>query len=231
MFSKIRGLWAIFILGITIPITIFFMYIFPKKHRTTRRIWAKTQSFLLGYNIIQKGNISKKASLILLNHQSLLDIVIIEDLHPGNPCWVAKKEIEKTPLYGHIMHPTKMISIDRKDRRSMVKMIKTAKNRINEGRTIAIFPEGTRGGGKKLLKFENGAKILAEKLDLTVQPAVIVGSRDILDSKKIRSAWGEVRIVFLNPIKPSDSPNWYEETKKQMEKTLFNELEDPPKFW
>lgn len=230
MFSRIRGFWALFVLGVTIPIAIFFMYIFQKNHRITRRIWAKSQSLLLGYRIVQKGNISKDASLLLLNHQSLLDIVIIEDLHPGNPCWVAKKEIENTPIYGHIIHPAKMISIDRSDSRSMVKLIKTAKARISEGRVIAIFPEGTRGSGEKLLKFQSGAKVLAEKLNLTVQPAVIVGSRDILDTKKILSTWGEVRIIFLDPIKPSDDPNWYESTRSQMESVLLNELKNPPKY-
>lgn len=207
------------------------MYIFRSNHRAVRRIWAKMQPFLLGYKIIQKGEIDTKANLLLLNHQSMLDIVIIESLHPGDPCWVAKQEITNIPIYGHIMHPPKMISIDRNDRRSMVKLIKNAKNRIDEGRTIALFPEGTRSDGKQLLKFQNGAKALAEKLNLTVQPAVIIGSRSILDSKDLTSKWGEVRVVFLDSINPSSDPHWYENMKLNMKKSLENELANPPRNW
>ena len=231
MFSRIRAIWAIIELGITIPICIFFMYIFRKKHRTVRRIWAKMQPFLLGFSIKQKGQVAPNAQLLLLNHQSMLDIVLIEALHPGDPCWVAKEEITNIPIYGHIMHPPKMISINRSDRRSMVKLIKSAKNRIDEGRTIAIFPEGTRSSGDKLLKFQTGAKALAEKLNLTVQPAVIVGSRAILDSKNLISKWGEVRVVFLEPVSPRDNPDWFEKIKSQMERILEDELANPPRNW
>jgi len=231
MFSRIRAIWAIIELGITIPICIVFMYIFRQKHRAVRRIWAKMQPFLLGFSIKQKGQVAPNAQLLLLNHQSMLDIVLIEALHPGDPCWVAKEEIANIPIYGHIMHPPKMISINRSDRRSMVKLIKSAKNRIDEGRTIAIFPEGTRSSGDKLLKFQTGAKALAEKLNLTVQPAVIVGSRAILDSKNLISKWGEVRVVFLEPVSPRDNPDWFEKIKSQMERILEDELANPPRNW
>jgi len=51
-----------------------------------------------------------------------------------------------------------MIIIDREDKKSLVKLIKDAKDRLSKGRVIAIFPEGTRGNGKKLLKFKAGAQ-------------------------------------------------------------------------
>jgi 1-acyl-sn-glycerol-3-phosphate acyltransferase len=231
MLSRIRIIWALIELGVTIAFTIVFMYIFRSKHRTVRRIWAKMQPYLLGYKIVQKGKLSKKANLLLLNHQSMLDIVVIEDLHPGDPCWVAKNEITKIPFYRHIMYPPQMIAIDRSDRRSMVKLVKSAKKRVENGRTIAIFPEGTRSDGKRLLKFQSGAKILAEKLGLIVQPAVIVGSREILDSKNFLAKWGEVRIVFLDPVDPKENPNWYEDVKLKMKETLENELANPPRNW
>jgi len=137
---------------------------------------------------------------------------------------VAKKEIEKIPVFGHIMHPPKMISIDRSDRRSMVKLIKLAKERIEQGRVIGIFPEGTRGKGDKLLKFQEGAKALAEKLNLKVQPIVISGTRNILDSQHFEARAGVVRVTFLETIDPASDPNWYENLKITMEKTLADEL-------
>ncbi|MBE0496079.1 MAG: 1-acyl-sn-glycerol-3-phosphate acyltransferase [Campylobacterales bacterium] len=224
MFARIRALWALIQLSISIPITILLMYVFNAHHRAIRRTWAKLQSTLLGYTLLQKGAADPEAKLIIMNHQSLLDIVVMEALHPGNPCWVAKKEVEKIPVFGHIMHPPKMISIDRSDRRSMVKLLKEAKVRIGEGRVIAIFPEGTRGKGGRLLKFQVGAKALAEKLNLTVQPVIITGTRQVLDSQHFKANGGTVCVTFLESVNPASDPLWYEHIKETMEKALEDEL-------
>lgn len=231
MLSRIRAIWALIAFVLTVSITILLMYLFRKQNRKIRQIWAKMQAYLLGYKIEVKGEISKDAKLLLLNHQSLLDIVVIEDLHPNNTCWVAKKEIEQIPFFGRILDPTRMIAIDRSNRRSLVKLIKEAKDRVESGRVIAIFPEGTRSKGDKLLKFQSGAKVLAEKLNLLVQPIVILGSRNILDSKELRSNWGTLRVVFLNPVNPNEDENWYENVKIKMEEVFTNEMKNPPKFW
>jgi 1-acyl-sn-glycerol-3-phosphate acyltransferase len=138
--SRIRAIWALIAFVLTVSITILLMYLFKKQNRKIRQIWAKMQAYLLGYKIEVKGEISKDAKLLLLNHQSLLDIVVIEDLHPNNTCWVAKKEIEQIPFFGRILDPTRMIAIDRSNRRSLVKLIKEAKDRVESGRVIAIFP-------------------------------------------------------------------------------------------
>lgn len=104
-----------------------------------------------------------------------------------------------------------MISIDRKDKRSIIKMIKEGKERISEGRVLAMFPEGTRGRGDRLLKFQSGAKILAEKTKrLIVQPAIIVGARHILDSKSLDAHGGEVKVIYLDPIDPKEDEEWFE---------------------
>jgi 1-acyl-sn-glycerol-3-phosphate acyltransferase len=200
------------------------MYLFRPHHRKIRKVWAKLQSKLLGYKLIYKGTLDPQAQILLINHQSLLDIIVIEDIHPGDPCWVAKKEIENIPVLGHIMHPPKMISIDRSDRRSIVKLLREAKERLGEGRTIAIFPEGTRGRGNTLLKFQSGAKALAEKLHLRVQPIVITGTREILDSQHFKANPGNVHLTFLDTLSPDDDPNWYENARLAMEKALQDDL-------
>jgi 1-acyl-sn-glycerol-3-phosphate acyltransferase len=118
-----------------------------------------------------------------------------------------------------------MIVIDRKDRRSLVRLIKESKKRLSEGRVIAMFPEGTRGKGDKILKFQNGAKFLAEKLNLKVQPVVVVNTRHIFDSQNLLAHSGDISLIYLDPINPSENENWYEDMKESMEETLKKELE------
>lgn len=224
IFSKIRAFWAIFEFCISVLIVIILMYIFNKHNRKIRQIWAKSQSFLLGYKIKYDGEISQNAKLLVLNHQSIVDIIALEDIHPANLCWIGKKEITNTPIFGHIMKAPPMISVDREDKRSLLKLLKDVKLRVSENRVVPIFPEGTRGDGKKLLKFKSGAKLLAQKLELIVQPAVIIGSIDAFNSKKLTSKKTTILVKFLPEINPKDDENWYENLEKNMQKVLDDEL-------
>lgn len=205
---------------ITVLITIVLMYAFRNHTHPIRRTWGHLQTFLMGFRIKQVGEASPTTTLLVLNHQSLVDIVALETIYPKNLCWVAKKEIQDIPLFGHIIPAPRMISIDRKDKRSIIKMIKEGKERVSEGRVLAMFPEGTRGRGDKLLKFQSGAKILAEKLELIVQPAIIVGARHIFDSKNIDAHGGEVQVIYLDPINPKEDELWFEKMHAAMSEKL-----------
>lgn len=221
--SKIRAIYVMIEFVITVLITIVLMYAFRNHTHPIRRTWARMQTYLMGFNIHTKNEASLKTTLLVLNHQSLVDIVCLEAIYPKNLCWIAKKEIQDIPLFGHIIPAPRMIAIDRKDKRSIIKMIKEGKERLSEGRVLAMFPEGTRGKGDKLLKFQNGAKVLAEKLELIVQPAIIVGARDILDSKNFEAHGGDVRIIYLDPIDPKEDEHWYEKMYESMQETLQQE--------
>ena len=209
---------------ITVLITIVLMYAFRNHTHPIRRTWGRLQTFLMGFTIRQKGEASPTTTLLVLNHQSLVDIVALETIFPKNLCWIAKKEIQDIPLFGHIIPAPRMISIDRKDKRSIIKMLKEGKERISEGRVLAMFPEGTRGGGDTLLPFQSGAKVLAEKLNLMVQPAIIVGARHIFDSKNLDAHGGEVKVVYLDPIDPKEDELWFEKMHTAMAERLALEL-------
>lgn len=218
--SKIRGFYVMVEFVITVLIIIVLMYAFRNHTHPIRRTWGHLQTFLMGFRIKQVGEASPTTTLLVLNHQSLVDIVALETIYPKNLCWVAKKEIQDIPLFGHIIPAPRMISIDRKDKRSIIKMIKEGKERVSEGRVLAMFPEGTRGRGDKLLKFQSGAKILAEKLELIVQPAIIVGARHIFDSKNIDAHGGEVQVIYLDPINPKEDEQWFEKMHAAMSEKL-----------
>jgi len=220
MLSTIKAIFIMIQFVFTVLVTIVLMYIFKNSTYKIRQVWARMQKILIGFNIKEKGKPNLDAKLILVNHQSLLDITSLEAIYPKNLCWVAKKEIRDIPLFGHILEAPKMIIIDRKDRRSLVKLLKESKQRISEGRVIAIFPEGTRGRGKKLLKFQNGAKFLAEKLNLKVQPVVVANTRSIFDSQNFKAKSGTVIVHYLDLVDPKEDEEWYKKTRENMQKTL-----------
>ncbi|NPA73524.1 MAG: 1-acyl-sn-glycerol-3-phosphate acyltransferase [Epsilonproteobacteria bacterium] len=200
------------------------MFFFRKHHKTFRYYWAKLQLFLLRVKLEVVGKPDKSAKMLLLNHQSVADIVIMEAIYPADLAWVAKKEIGDMPFFGHILDYPEMISIDREDRKSLIQLIKDAKDRLSKGRVLAIFPEGTRGNGRKLLKFKAGAKIVAEKLELKIQPAVFIGTINVFDSKNFLADFSKVKLVYLDPVEPKKGSGWYEKLREDMQAVLDKEL-------
>lgn len=222
--NKIKSwLYAIEI-TISVIIVVLIFFIAPSSNLWIRRKWTKMQRWLIGYKIDVIGSPDPRANMIIANHQSMLDIMALEEIHPANICWIAKKEIEDLPFFGNIIRVPKMISVDRKDPRSLPKIIKLAKERVSEGRVIAIFPEGTRGDGSKILKFKNGANIIANKLNLVVQPVLIIGSRKIIDSKTISVNSGSFKVIYMDIVDTSDE-NWLENTRAKMQTLLAQNLD------
>ena len=226
IFAKAKAVWILVEFLITVPVVIFMMRLWPQKQWAFRRRWARLQSWLTGYRLQIEGTPDPDADLVLMNHQSLLDIIVMDASYPRNLAWVAKREIADMPFFGQILTLPKMIIVDRENKRSLIKLLKDAKARLAEGRVIAMFPEGTRGDGRRLLKFRTGAKFLAEKLHLRVQPAVIVNSRRILDSVDFTARSGTVKIIYLDPIDPASDPEWFDKLHVTMQAVLEKETKE-----
>ena len=220
LLRKIKATTILIQFVITVSCVIVLMYLFKKYNWQIRRAWAKMQTKLIGFKIVSKGKIDPNAKLLIINHQSLLDIIVVENLYPKNIAWVAKKEIADMFFFGHIVKVTDMIIVKREDRKSLVKLLKDVKDKIDKGRVVAIFPEGTRGDGEKLLNFKAGAKIISEKLDLKVQPIVLTNTRNIVDSQNFVANKGVVCVEFLDSIDPKKDKQWYQKTKTDMQEAL-----------
>lgn len=217
MIKKIRMAIAGAIAGSTLPIAILMMYASYKRNRSVRYSWCNFATKVLGIEeIVIRGSSDLEAKLYTINHRSLLDIIVVEAILPKsvNPCWIAKKEIAKIPIYGHILNAPKMITIDRENRREIVKLLKMVETPLSENRPLMIFPEGTRNKGDGLLKFKSGAKMLAEKHNLKVQPVVIRSDDYSFDPKKGITK-GRVFVEFLPSVDPTND-GWYEKLESDM---------------
>jgi 1-acyl-sn-glycerol-3-phosphate acyltransferase len=202
-------------------VAIVLMYTFRKHHHWIRKKWVAFEVKLLGIKLETFGELDPSCDMIIMNHQSLLDIVIIEHLHSRNLAWVGKKEITDLPVFGHIMKAPQMISINREDKTGIVTLLKEAKNRLNDNRPIAMFPEGTRSDGSKVAKFKSGAKILANKYGLKVQPIVLINTKRVLDSKTLKVTPGVVKVVYLEPITASKQSDWFEQAEHDVRQAFI----------
>ena len=73
-----------------------------------------------------------------------------------------------------------------------------------------------------MLKFQSGAKILSEKLNLKVQPILIVDSAKILDTQKFEAKSGTLKLIAL-PLVDTNDEKWLENTRKTMQERLEEE--------
>ncbi len=179
---------------------------------------------LLGITLEEKGKLDESCDLVLMNHQSLLDIIVMEHIHPRDLAWIAKKEITNLFFFGHIIKAPRMISVDRENKAGIIHLLKEVKDRLSKDRPIAMFPEGTRSDGTKLLKFKSGAAMVANKLNLKVQPAIIINTRTILDSKKLTATPGVVKVIYLDPIQAEKNTDWFETLEKNMNEVFEKEI-------
>lgn len=184
-----------------------------------RRIWAIIQLKITGIKLEFEGEFNQEATMIVMNHQSMLDIIALEAFYPKNLAWIAKKEIRDLPIFKQTMIKPKLICVDRKNPRSLLKVLKEAKERLSEGRILAIFPDGTRSKDGTIRPFQVGAKVLSDKLALKVQPLLIVNSATLLDSKEFTLSSGTLKIICFDLVDSSDE-NWLENTRQAMQKRL-----------
>lgn len=216
--SKIRALFFAIEFVISVVLVVFFMWLFNDKNRAIRKFWGRSQRFFGRYKLEVIGNFSDEANILLINHQSMLDIIVLEEVHPKNLCWIAKAQIGKIPIIGKILSLPKMIAVERENKHSLIKLLSEAKDRVENGRVLAIFPEGTRSQTNKLLPFKGGAKLLVEKLNLKVQPIVIVGS-DAMKVKEFSFKKADIKLFCLDLVDTSKE-NWLEATRESMQKVL-----------
>ena len=209
IFSKIRAVFTIIQIALSVAVLIGLMYIFKSKIKYLRQKWATMEMKLLGIELVIEGQEDSNAQMQVMNHQSVLDIMLFEYLHSKDLAWIAKLEIANIPLFGHIVKAPDMILVERESKKSLMKLLKDCKDQLSKGRPIAIFPEGTRSNGKKLLKFKAGARMIAEKYDLNVQPVVVIGTRKIFDSQNLTQESGIVKVIYLPTVKAERKTTWY----------------------
>ncbi len=141
--------------------------------------------------------------VIVANHVSWFDIFALASVLPVSFHFVAKKELERIPLFGPAWKAAGHVSIDRSDRQRAFESLRQAGKKIRAERSaVIIFPEGTRSRTGRLQPFKKGAFMLASEARVPIVPAVITGSYDIMrpDSWKIRPHTVDIR--FLPPLRP-----------------------------
>jgi 1-acyl-sn-glycerol-3-phosphate acyltransferase len=173
------------------------------------RNWARSALSMNGSKINVSGleNVPKDGGVLFIaNHQSNFDIPIIMGYVPRDKGFIAKLELSKVPSFGRWMKYIGCVFIDRGDARQSLKAINHAAERLKEGHSLVIFPEGTRSADGTVGQFKPGSLKMAMKAKVPIVPVTISGSINIMPkgSMLIRSA--TVEVIISPPLNPDELP-------------------------
>lgn len=191
--------------------------------------WAKCCAYLTPVRVIVDGgeNAPRDQSFVVVsNHQSQFDILLIYGFLKLDLKWVMKKELRKIPGIGIGCEKAGHIFVDRSKPKQASKAIREALARLGKGIGILFFPEGTRSRDGKLLPFKKGAFRLSEEQGLPILPVTLIGTRDVLPARSLRLFPGTIRMVIHPAIDPGgkDSEQLLEETRQAITSALPPEL-------
>jgi 1-acyl-sn-glycerol-3-phosphate acyltransferase len=142
--------------------------------------------------------------VIISNHQSLLDILIINSLLYKYK-WVSKIENFKVPIIGWYLNMARYITVDRGNEESKTGMLDKSYNCLKNKTSIMIFPEGTRSTESEIGFFKRGAFQLAIQANTPILPILIDGTGGILPKHGMIFGSGHhIRIKVLDQVNPAD---------------------------
>ena len=182
----IAGIILIIILWLAVLISTILLYPFDKKRKVGHwhtYWWADAVTGINPYwKLDVKGleNMDKKQAYVMIaNHQSLADIVVIYKLKTQFK-WVAKESLFRLPFLGWLLSLIKHIRITRGKFGSIKKVYKDAAMWLRQGVSVIFFPEGTRSDTNNMREFQNGAFKLAIKEKKPILPIAISGTREAI---------------------------------------------------
>lgn len=164
--------------------------------------WARRLLWAAGVTVELKGkeHMPPDPALYVANHQGNFDIpLLLANL--GEPKGiVAKLSLAKFPLVSTWMRYFGCVFIDRGDARQSLRVLGDAQRQLEEGKSIIIFPEGTRSKGEAMGEFKAAAFKIAFQSGVPIVPVSIDGTYRIMEQNGNRIRPGKVKLTILPPI-------------------------------
>jgi 1-acyl-sn-glycerol-3-phosphate acyltransferase len=143
----------------------------PDLWRGLSRTWARWTLRAAGIRVKLTGKPLISAGLVLPNHVSWLDILVIDSVAPCS--FIAKAEIRGWPLVGFLCDRAGTLFIERGRRHAVHQVLETATEQLRAGGRVAVFAEGTTSDGTVVLPFHANLVEAAVRADCAVQPLAL----------------------------------------------------------
>jgi putative phosphoserine phosphatase/1-acylglycerol-3-phosphate O-acyltransferase len=143
---------------------------------------------------------SHRPAVFIFNHQSSIDVAVIGSLVRRDLTGVAKIEARRDPRFAPIGYVTDIVYVDRDNSTQARAALEPAVDRLKQGTSIAIAPEGTRSPTPRLGRFKKGAFHLAMQAGVPLIPVVIRNAGDVMWRGSFVIRPGTIDIAVMEPI-------------------------------
>ena len=200
-----------------------------------RDFLIRVSNYILGIRTIIYGEKPTKQGLIVANHRSYFDpIVIVNQIHAFP---VGKKEVASWPMIGYICKISGVLFVDRKCPISRQETAESIREILTKGYSIVNFPEGTTDVLPTTVPFNYGSFVMATKIKSAVIPIAIdykektdafVGDDTFIPHfLKCFGKWTtEIKITFFPPIYSEDATYLLNTSKKMIDEELIRFRKD-----
>lgn len=173
------------------------------------RIWSVGICWLLLLPVKVEGreNIQPARSYVFIaNHQGAFDIFLIAGYLHRPFKWMMKQSLRSIPFVGWACEKAGFIFVDKTSRHGLMQTIKDAREALQDGSSMAIFPEGSRTSDGQIHPFQKGSFMLARQIGLPLVPITIDGSFQVLPRSKgfFFVERHTLRLIIHEPIAPDD---------------------------
>ncbi len=195
------------------------------------RMWSKVLVYGMGFRLDVEFNEtieSDKSYMFCPNHGSLMDPFVLILLSKNPIVFIGKKELVKIPVFG-FFYKKIVILVDRSDPKSRKRVYEMAKRRLQNGTSMAIFPEGLVPTENVVLApYKNGAFSLAIEYKMPIVPQVYYDCKRLFSWDYLKGGPGVFRIrqhkfIETTGLKDTDMESLKQQTYKLMYADLLND--------
>jgi 1-acyl-sn-glycerol-3-phosphate acyltransferase len=195
------------------------------------RTWSRWVTSFAGVKIVVENRanlLPDQPYVFMANHASSLDIWAVFVAIPRHIRLIAKKQLARIPLLGWVMSAGRFIFIDRQNAVAARRSIEAAGQRIRNGDSVLIFPEGTRTRDGSLGPFKKGGFHLAIKAGVPIVPVALRGTRALMPRGSYLLRSGTITVILGDPI-PTQGLNDEDRTSllERVRSVVENMLRDP----
>ncbi len=221
--------WLIFI-SVIIP-TICLLAVIPGQ--LNRRVIAKKAAALIFFvtgvtpRVIGYENLPDEGSVVVANHASYLDGIILTAVLPPRFTFVIKREMSRIPFASFLLRRIGSEFVDRaRNQRNMIDA-RRIMYVAGTGRSLVFFPEGSIRHETGLRHFHQGAFAAAKRGNLKLAPVAIRGSRDMLPAKQVLPIRATLEVVIKPAISPESAQTSIRDLLQVCRNSILEDLNEP----
>jgi 1-acyl-sn-glycerol-3-phosphate acyltransferase len=223
------GLWTAFM--VTYAVSMGALTGDPERFRREQRRWAAGLLRFWGVKLEVYGaeHMPTGTSYVVIsNHLSYVDIVALFLALPITPGFMAKKELTRIPFLATALKAGGHVLIDRKKHASALQTLQDAALQVREGKTVLIFPEGTRGDSDTVGKFKKGGFHLVKDAGVPLLPVGVRGARAIFPRNSLLVRSGKLEVHIGPAIPPEEVAQLDSDVLMERTRAIIVELSAMP---